>query len=579
MFFHFRKITVCIIPFILLILLSFPVFSQDREMGKATSQLTERGEVYFRITIHEKSDLNLLTRMISIADVRNDTVYAYAGQSGFNDFLQLRLNYQVLPPPSLMKHVKMSKTCKDLKNWDSYPTYEQYVSMMQSFAGSYPQICQLVKIGESVQHRDLLFVKISDNVNQDEQEPEFLYTSTMHGNEPTGTILTLHLIDYLLSNYGTDPEVTSLVDNIQIWINPLSNPDGLYAAGNSTVEGSTRFNANNVDLNRNFPDLLGDLHPDGFDWQPENLAMMSFMSAHHFVLAANLHTGSEVLNYPWDTWPQFHPDNDWYYYICRQFADTVHHYTPASLAGYMTFLNNGITDGYAWYQLIGGRQDYTNYYLHGREVTIELSNDYIPAPESLPDYWEADYRSMLNYIKQCTFGIRGIVSDSVTGAPIIAKIDILNHDSVHSEVYSHNNDGSYYRPVYTGNDQMKFSAPGYISKFIDNVQVINENITNLDVQLVPENYSFEELSGQSGFSLWPDPASGYTVMQVKLTVPADVKIEISSMIGQTVITRDVHLNCGENKILIDISGITPGMYLYHFSGENIHQTLKLIKLK
>ena len=94
----------------------------------------------------------------------------------------------------------------------------------------------------------------------------------------------------------------NILDNCEIWINPLANPDGTYRSGNSTVNGAVRYNANFVDINRNFPDPADGPHPDGEVWQPETMIMMNVASANCFSASANFHGGEEVANYPWDTW-------------------------------------------------------------------------------------------------------------------------------------------------------------------------------------------------------------------------------------------------------------------------------------
>ncbi len=253
--------------------------------------------------------------------------------------------------------------------WDSYPTYVQYDSIMQSFVALYPQICHLDTIGATNYGKIVLALKISDNPLTDEDEPEAFYSSSIHGDETGGFILMLRLADYLLKHYNTDSRIRNLVDNLEIWINPLANPDGAYKTGN-TISSPTRFNANGYDLNRNFPDPVSD-NPNK---QIETLDMMKFMKSHNFVLSANFHSGKEVVNYPWDRWEIRHPDDDWFYYISRKYADTVHIH---SAAGYMTFLENGVTNGWDWYSVYGGRQDYVTWELHGREVTIELDDNYI----------------------------------------------------------------------------------------------------------------------------------------------------------------------------------------------------------
>ena len=60
-----------------------------------------------------------------------------------------------------------------------------------------------------------------------------------------------------------------------------------------------------------------------------------------------------------------------------------------SSSGYFNDLNNGITNGWDWYEVDGGRQDYMNYFRYCKEFTLELSNDKTPNPNDLSDLWEA----------------------------------------------------------------------------------------------------------------------------------------------------------------------------------------------
>jgi len=100
-------------------------------------------------------------------------------------------------------------------------------------------------------------------------------------------------------------------------------------------------------------------------------------------------------------------------------------------------------------------------------------------------HWEYNYRSLLNYIEQAQYGIRGMVTDSLTGEPIRAKVFIQNHDVDSSYVYSSANVGDYYRPIKAGTYTLEFSAPCYHSKTIQNVSATDDNATILNVQLQP----------------------------------------------------------------------------------------------
>lgn len=454
-----------------------------REYQKASDYLKAKGEVYFKCIIPDRTAIDQLTRIVSVDNVKGTDVYAYANTKEFNNFLLLNLSYEILPHPGDLITPKMFNYEKGKANtWDAYPTYTSYVQIMQQFAATYPQLCQIVETGTTVQGRKLLFAKISDNVTTDEKEPHFMYTSSMHGDETAGYVMLLHLIDYLLSNYETNQDVKKLVNSFEIWINPLANPDGTYASGDSTVQGATRYNRNSVDLNRNFPNPLNGDHPDGNQWQPETQSMMALAGTQPFTMSANFHGGSEVLNYPWDTWvssQRITADDNWWQSISREYADTVHANSPS---GYMDDCNNGITFGGDWYIVYGSRQDYMTYYRHCREITVELSSTKLVPAADLPLYWNYNYRSLLNYMKHCKKGISGVVTNT-HNTPVRACIQIVNHDVDSSEVYSTSLFGDYYRPIAAGTYTMNVSATGYQPVTISNITVPGDSVVIRDVIL------------------------------------------------------------------------------------------------
>ncbi len=468
---------------IVIFLTSISIITIGQSKNEILSQLfKERGELYFKFEINSPKEIHTLTKIISIDNLKGTTVFAYANKKEFSNFLDLGYSYEPMTPPSMlvMPVMKESVTLKGIADWDFYPTYEAYVDMMYQFQTDYPDLCQVTSIGQSVEGRELLFARISDNVGQEEGEAQFMYTGTIHGDETTGFILFLRLIDYLLTNYGTDPRITNMVNNLDIWINPASNPDGTYAGGNNTVYGATRENANYINLNRNYPDPQDGPHPDGEEWQPETIAFMNFAENHHFVSSANTHGGTEVCNYPWDTWAPLHADDQWWQYVCHEYADTAQ---ANSTGGYMSGYNDGITNGYAWYEVDGGRQDYMMYFHQCREFTLELSDVKLLPSNQLPTLWNYNYRSLLNYMEQAMFGISGTVTDAVTGDPLKAEVYISGHDEDSSWVYSNITSGKYFRLIHAGTYDVTFTAPGYYPQTIENVVVVNRQLTSLSVQL------------------------------------------------------------------------------------------------
>ncbi len=296
------------------------------------------------------------------------------------------------------KAVTMATTLEEMDSWDKYPTYEVYTAMMQRFVDSYPTLCHVDTIGFSVQGRLILSLAITGSSDNDIYRPEFLYSSTMHGDEVTGFYLMLRLCDTLLRSYGTSPDITSLLDRTRICINPLSNPDGTYRGGNSTVARAMRYNANYVDLNRNYPDPFGTAPLEPL--QPENDAMINYVSQHNFRLSANLHGGSEVMNYPWDSYTSFEQLNEhheWWKQVCKRFVDTCR---LVDNQRFRDVTNNGYIVGGDWYVISNGRQDYFNYYHNMRELTMELSTSKTLSTTRLNHYWQCQSHALINYIKE-----------------------------------------------------------------------------------------------------------------------------------------------------------------------------------
>jgi len=436
------------------------------------------GEVYFRFRIPQNiSSLNQISRIISIEQIKDDWIYAYANEKEFKRFISSKIPYEVLEHPGYAFNIDLGLKFSFATVYaGQYPSYGEYIDMMEHFQSLYPDICRIYEIGTTVMGRKILCAKITGLADVF-FKPRIFLTSTMHGNEPAGYVMMLCLIDYLLSEYGINPQITNIMDNHEIWINPLANPDGTYWAGDETVFGARRYNANSVDLNRNFPDPAEGNHPDGNQWQPETIAMMEFASNFRPVLSANFHSGAELVNYPWDTWERLHPDNDWFIFISRCYADTAQMNGPA---GYFDDLDNGITNGYAWYRVTGSRQDYMNYFQHCREVTVEVSHEFLPQNPFL--YWTYNRQAILDFISQSSTGICGIVLCQ-DGEPLLAKIEIPERDYDNSFVFTETQTGSFFRLLLPGRYNLEITAPYHYKQTLENIYVNEGELTGVFINL------------------------------------------------------------------------------------------------
>ncbi len=580
--------------FILFIILlgvsnSFPQQLKDYNSQKEIIkfELNRKGEIYFRFISNSKDLINQLSLVISIDNVIPYTigfeVFAYANDEEFENFLSYNIPFEVLTHPSDLFSVRMSDNLNEIRGWDTYPTYDAYVNMMYQFQTNYPNLCKIIDAGNTVQNRKILFAVISDSVNFKKPKPQFMYSSTIHGDETTGYVLMLRLIDTLLSGYGVNPQITNLVKNVEIWINPLANPDGTYYGGNHTVNNARRYNANNKDLNRNYPGPIY-VNPPETPIQPETYIMMNLATANRFVMSANFHGGAQVVNYPWDCKYALTADDNWWIYVSRQYADTAHKYSNYN--GYMTDLNNGITNGAAWYIIHGGRQDYFNYYQRCRECTIEISATKLLPPSLLPTYWTYNFKSFLNYIQKSLYGLKGIVKDSITGLPVKALVTTVGHDMDNSEIYSDSATGHYVRMIYTGTYTFQFSAPNYITKIFPNIYIKNDSTTILNVLLSPVQTGIsKEKNSPELFTLYqnfPNPFNPSTTIKYQLNKETNVRLEVFDLSGK-LISRliDQKQKEGLYEIYFNSSNhnLTTGIYFYRLSTDNYSETRRMILVK
>lgn len=510
-------------------------------------------EIVFSFEESNSEKISELSRIISIDNRRGSEITAYANAEEFAEFLREGYRYTVLEK-NCDKALTMASSVADMAGWDRYPTYGVYLQMMQDFATSYPDLCRIDTIGTSVDGRLILCAKIADSVNTDPNEPQLLFNSTIHGDEITGYILMLRLIDHLLSNYGTDAEITKLVNTTQIYINPLLNPDGTYAGGDSTVSGATRYNANRKDLNRNYPDHWSTSPLSSV--QRENTAMMNFAGNHHFVLAGTLHGGSEIFNFPWDSFESSErriADYNWWVQAGLNFADTCRKYGGNS--HYTSNDTRGYTAGGDWYVIHNGQQDYMTFYHRMRIVTIEVSTSKKLATSKLNTYWNMHERALINFMKEIHKGIKGMVVDSVTRQPLEAMLSIENHDYDSSEIFSRPQ-GDFYRLLLPGTYTMTATAPGYRPKTMT-ITVGNDTATNVVFELSDGNGGTQGLGDarkSEKAKLSPNPC------QKHLDISGDgmTGYRIFNALGASLSQKDFPTRA---SVRIDVSGLPKGLYI------------------
>ncbi|MBR4135795.1 MAG: T9SS type A sorting domain-containing protein [Bacteroidales bacterium] len=527
-------------------------------------------ETYVQVTVNEAQlqDLSLhysVDKVVHHGDGTFD-VRLCVGRNEYKAFAATGIPFTIMS--SEKPQVSMASSYAQLtQSWNRYPTYSTYLATMDTFQSQFPQLCEIDTIlAQTLGGHKILVAHISSSLQDRGTRPAVFYTSTIHGDEPVGYYLMLRLIHYLLHNYATDARVQQMVDSLDIWICPIENPDGTYHTSNSQLNSSpysTRANYNGIDLNRSYP--LAGAATALRDLEPEVQAMISFGHAHPFVLSANMHGGAEVFNYPWDTWTSYqrpHADDAWWYHVGRKFADTCHLYS----SNYMTEENNGVTEGGDWYVITGSRQDYYNYYLQCREVTIEVSDNKVAQSNYLPYYWNYIYHSYLNFLREAQHGFRGVVTDSITGAPLEATVVVESHDDNVSFVSSHLPEGDYQRPIKGGTWQVTYSSTGYYPKTLT-LTAVDGQTTWQNVQLVPIGYGVEDVE-KPLVEVFPNPTAG----ELHVRIPAemsDVVMTLYDAAGRCLGHRVV----SQPEEVIPMQGLPSGVYLLRLveNGKTIFQ--------
>ena len=488
----------------------------------------------------------------------------------FDNFLSKQIPYSTYVPTRAS--VQMAYNYEAMTaNWNRYPTYSTYTAMMDTFRTRYPNLCEIDTIlATTLGGHTILCAHISNNLNNNEGKPSIFYTSTIHGDEVVGYYMMLRLIDLLLTNYNTNSYITELVNNVDIWICPLHNPDGTYYTSDDQINSSPvsiRHNLHGEDLNRSFP-LAGQPSAKP-NYEPEVEAMMQFMAAHNFTLAANLHGGAEVFNYPWDSWPSWqhsHADADWWEYVGHNFADTCHNHSMY----YMWDEDNGVTEGGDWYVITGSMQDYHNLYLGTRHVTIEVSDYKVVSTSQVGSYWNAAYHSLLNFIAEADNGIHGIVTDSTTGEPLQALVYITNHDLDHSYVETTLPYGDYHRPIKAGQYAVTYSAEGYLPKTIVTTVADGEKLAQ-NVQLT-KSVGLQEHDNR--ISVYPNPAHDYITVELSDNTKIDY-IQLYDMQGRLVETFP---ETSLQTTRLDVRNLPSGTYILHIGTARDREIIRKVHI-
>jgi len=251
-----------------------------------------------------------------------------------------------------------------------YHSYKELETDLESLQAAYPNLAKVYTIGTSLESRKIYALKISDNVSLDEEEAEVLFLGCHHAREWISVEVPYLLGKHLLESYDTDAEVRRLVDESEIWIVPLVNPDGLeytihyyrYWRKNRRLNADGSYG---VDINRNYsyrwgyddegssPEPASAVYrgPAAFS-EPETRAVRDLFLQKNFRAMITYHSYSQVILYPWG-YTTVPPDKD---ALLRQIASQMSalmepvngRFYEFGQAGAELYLTNGTTDDWTF---------------------------------------------------------------------------------------------------------------------------------------------------------------------------------------------------------------------------------------
>ena len=381
----------------------------------SAAQGWRKGEMEVRVFIDDKHNLETLNKLgidFEPASTDGTSVRCYVVPGEF----------QKLQAGGLRCQVTIEDMNKHFEHfWDNpsvpsgYYTYDQIISIADSLAANFPAIGKKVIWGTSLGGRQLAALKISDNVNTDEAEPEIMFDGGIHGDEVGGSQNIIMFARDLCLGYGSNPTYTDLINNREIWLYLMVNPDGRVAM--------SRYNNNGIDCNRD----------NGYMWNGEGLSTGAFSQVetkalrnclfdNQFVVYTNYHSGTEILAYPWSYRSSAARD----YAHINQLASVY-----STTSGY-AYLQYG--QGYnIMYPINGSTKDVQYGNLGNVGWSIEISTDKQPPSSQIMTYYNDNKPAMIELINRCGWGVTGLVTDSVTGYPVSATVWVSNYYPVYTD--------------------------------------------------------------------------------------------------------------------------------------------------
>ncbi len=552
--------------------------------------------VYVKLYYQNSDDLELLKSMdIEIGrKINNSYFQAYLTECQLEEITNEGIKVEIV-------HYPQDKILVD----PEYHTYEDLLLNLNYYSYLYPNITSLQTIGFSqLQGKSIPAIKISDNPQIDEDEPAVLYDGLHHAQEPQSMEVCLALINYLLSNYEIDSSVTSWINNSQIWIVPIMNPDGWNYLVNENLSSpwwrkNQRDNDTNgiftpdydgVDINRNYgfswdngdSDPSSDLYRGPFPFsEGETKAKRALAKNQNFVLSITYHSWGQYVGATTNFGGYAPPDSS----LIIEMSDSISSRIPR--------FNSNNTYDYATVPCDGGYSDCWMYAINGCiEFTVETSPEWMSLFQNALQIAQDNIQGALYLLKKITNGpgITGHITDSVTNEPLVARIKILEleksyHEGIIEPRLSDSLYGRYYRLLHPGNYTVEFSKTGYQADTLYFVQILESGFKELNIQLNPNATDLKDelkVLPKSYYSSqnYPNPFNPLTKIKYSIPKQSNVSLKVFDILGNEIAELvNEKKPVGNYEVQFDAAKLSSGVYFYRIQAGEFVKTKKMVVLK
>jgi hypothetical protein len=475
-----------------------------------------------------------------------------------------------------------------------YHTYQEMLDELKQRESAYPNICKLYDVGDTWEDREMWVLKVSDNPAQNEAEPRLFVVGCHHAREIMTVEIPLHFIKVLLTKYSTDPDIKYYVDNYEIYIMPMANPDGhVYVENNSGGSPSYWWRKNRrdnggsygVDLNRNYsykwgyddrgsspiPSDSTYRGPSAFS-EPEMKAVRNLMIDPGFHFALDYHSYGEyiLIPYSYDTLERApNPERAYFLEIGNGMNTKLNNrYRVGTCLETLRYPVNGGAIDYHY----GEQTEKKKFYGWSFEVNTRAQGGFGPPEEYIAPtcaehegvfLWFLDYMRQFVGVELTSFngharGGRAVLSWT-TGAEYNHAGFNLYREAADAGRVKVNDALIVGKSPYRFVDDAVEAGKSY-KYYLEDVDLNGKGTLHGPVRVDTRG------GAKASFALAqnaPNPARGVTTFTFSVATARDATLTVYDLAGRKVAVPFAgKAVAGENEISVDVSAFAPGVYTY-----------------